>query len=153
MKKILALAIALCLSTSLPARAEVDEFMDSNWFEPTVMCAVGGGAGYAYSSQNDQNNEAAYIAVGCLATGLITYAINKHYESKYTKSYNKKIDRLSENLRQFQELEAQKAANADEGPYSIRVREIVPAQLLPNGQVRAPTVSEKLVVPGQDLGD
>jgi len=142
------MVLFLCLCTTLPAFAEWDEFVDSNYFEPTIFCLVGGATGY-YGGP--ASNQTAYAVGGCAIGALVTYAINKHYESKYTKSYNQKIDRLTESLKQFQELQANKAANGDEGPYSLRVREIVPAQVLSNGQVRAPTVSEKLIVPSADV--
>jgi hypothetical protein len=146
MKKIISLIIAMSLS--IPALADWDEFVDSNYFEPTMTCVAVGGAAYLGAPKG---NEAAYAAGGCIIGGLITYAINKHYEGKYNKAYLQKIDKMAESLKQFQELQANKAANGDEGPYSLRVREIVPAQVLSNGQVRAPTVSEKLVVPSADI--
>lgn len=147
MKHLFIISLALCLAT--PAMAgEANDFMDSNFFEPAVVCVAGGAIGYLSAPKG---NEAAYSAGACVVGGLLTYLINKHYEAKFNKAYTAIIDKQAERLRQFQELQANKAANGDEGPYSLRVREIVPAQVLSNGQVRAPTVSEKLVVPSADI--
>jgi hypothetical protein len=146
MKRLFTILITILISAS--AHAEWDEFYNSNYFEPALVCVAAGTAGYFLAPTN---NQVAYAAGGCIIGGIITYAVNRHYEAKYTKAYNQRIDRLTESLKMFQELQANKAANGDEGPYSLRIREIVPAQVLSNGAVRAPTISEKLIVPGADL--
>lgn len=124
------------------------DFFESNWFEPTMMCVAGGVGGYYLSPKG---SESAYTAVGCLASAGITYLINRHYENKYTKAYQKRLDQAMETIKQFEQLQAVKAANGDEGPYSLRVREVVPGQKLPNGEISSPRIREYLVVPGSDI--
>jgi hypothetical protein len=143
MKKIAAIFITMLLS--VPAFAD---FSDSNYFEPTIMCLGVGAGGYFAAPKG---NETAYAAGGCIIAAGITYLINKHYENKYSQAYQKRLDRLDETVKQFQELQASKSANGDDGPYSIRIREVVPPQKLSNGEVTAPTIRERLIVPGADM--
>lgn len=135
----------LTIFLSLDAKAD---FSDSNWFEPTIMCVAGGVGGYYMSPKG---NESAYTAIGCLASAGVTYFINRHYEDKFSKAYQKRLDQAMETIKQFEQLQAIKAANGDEGPYSLRVREVVPAQKLPNGEISSPRIREYLVVPGADI--
>lgn len=143
MKQIL--AVLLSLSIASPALAD---FTDSNYFEPTLLCLTAGAGGYFGAPQGD---EAMYAAGACAIGAGITYLINSHYEDKYSRVYRKQLDQALEAVKQFQEMQAAKAANGDEGPYSLRIREIVPPQKLSNGEVTAPTIREKLVVPGSDI--
>ena len=144
MKKLI--AMLLTLSISMPAFAD---FTDSNYFEPTVVCRAAGAGGYLGAPTD--NDRGMYAAGACVIGAGITYLINRHYENKYSQSYQKKLDRAYESIKQFQEMQANKAANGDEGPYSLRVREIVPPQKLSNGSITAPSIRETLVVPGADL--
>jgi hypothetical protein len=146
MKKVI--AILLLISVSSAARADLADFTQGNLFEPTLVCIGAGAVGYMGAPKG---NEAAYAGGACAVGAIVTYFINKHYESKYTKGYQRRIDKLEEAVFQFEKLQGERAANGDEGPYSLRVREVVPAQKLSNGEVSAPTIREKLIVPGSDL--
>lgn len=147
MKKII-LTLTLVVSFILPPTQAQAGFFDSEWFEPTLFCAVAGGAGYAGASKG---NEATTAGLGCLGGALLGYLINQRYKSKYGTVYQEEIQDLKRSVREMEVMQAQKAANGEEDNYSLKVQEIVPGKRLPNGDVLAPTIREKLILPGEGV--
>lgn len=144
-KQFIALLLALSFLAPLPAQAG---FMDSDYFEPTLFCAIGGAGGYAAGGED---NQVLYAGAGCAVGALIGYFINQRYKSKYGTVYQEEIRDLRRAVKENEVMQAQKAANGEEDQYSIRIQEIVPGKRLPNGDVLAPTIREKLVLPGEGV--
>lgn len=145
MRTILSIILVLFSAQSF---AGWEEFRDSNWYEPVIVGTLVGTGTYFGATQDGK--QGTYAAGAFAVSALLTWAVNSHYEEKYSRADQRKIDRLTEELNKFTQLQAIKAANHDPGPYSNIVREYVPAQVDSKGQVRAPTVIEKLVAPGSD---
>lgn len=143
-KKLLCLFLALTFLTPSIAKASI---LDSEWFEPGLFCVVGGGVGYATGQTN--GNEMMYAGLGCAAGALIGYMINQRYKNKYGAVYQGEIRDLRRSIEEMHVMQAQKAANGEEDQYSIRIQEIVPGKRLQNGDVLAPTIREKLILPGE----
>lgn len=137
----------LAVSFMLPAPAQAG-FMDSDWFEPTLFCAIAGGGAYAGAPEGDQM---MYAGVGCAAGALIGYLINQRYKNKYGSVYQEEIQDLRRSVKEMEVMQALKAANGEDDNYSIRIQEVVPGKRLPNGDVLAPTIREKLVLPGEGV--
>jgi hypothetical protein len=146
MKKI-AITLMLMVSFVLPAPAQAG-FFDSEWFEPTLFCAVGGGAAYGSASDGD---EMMYAGIGCAAGALLGYFINQRYKSKYGTVYQEEIQDLRRSVKEMEVQQALKAASGEEDNYSIKIQEVVPGKRLPNGDVLAPTIRERLVLPGEGV--
>lgn len=148
MKKIM-LTLALVMSFILPATpAHAGSLFDSDWFEPTLFCVVAGGAGYAGAAKG---NELTYAGIGCAAGALIGYLINSRYKNKYGAVYQEEIQDLKRSVKEMEVQQALKAANGEEDNYSLRIQEVVPGKRLPNGDVLAPTIREKLILPGEGV--
>ena len=146
MKKLL-ITLALAVSFILPAPAQAG-FFDSEWFEPTLFCAVGGAAGYGAAKTGD---EMMYAGIGCGVGALLGYFINQRYKSKYGSVYQEEIQDLRRSVKEMEVMQALKAANGEEDNYSLKVQEVVPGKRLPNGDILAPTIREKLILPGEGV--
>ena len=147
MKKII-LSIVFISTLTQQSRADIT---DSENLEPGLLCALGAGGGYAVASQSGSGNELLYSGGACAVGLLAGYYLNGHYKEKYTKAQNKKIDDLNLAIEQMHKMQAEHAAKNDDVSYSIKVREVVPGQVLPNGEVTAPTIRERLLLPGSNL--
>lgn len=119
---------------------------DSFWFEPTLLCAVGAAGGYASAPKGSEGQTAA---IGCVVGGLIGYLLNDHYKEKFTRSQQSEIDDLNRVIREIQAQQAQKILNGEDETVGLRIKQIVPGQRLPDGSVTAPTIREKLILPGE----
>lgn len=146
MKKFLITAIFAI--TSISVASDDSSIFDSPWFEPGVACAIGGTVGY-YSSSTGKELPSALI--GCLVSGFVVDKVSSYFEKKYTRSKDKELEKYKEAMRAINEALAKKAANGERDIFSVRVQEIVPGQKLPNGDIMAPTIKEKLIMPGSDL--
>lgn len=142
MKKIVGLLIALIL----PFQAFAGSWTDSFWFEPTILCVAGAGGGYTTAPKGSEGTNAA---IGCAVGGLIGYLLNTHYKDKFTESAQLEIDDLNRTIKEIQAQQAQKILNGEDETVSLRIKQIVPGQRLPDGSVTAPTVREKLILPGE----
>jgi hypothetical protein len=148
MKKLM-LTFMMVASFILPApQAHAGSFLDSDWFEPTLFCAVAGGAGYASAGEGD---EIMYAGIGCAAGALVGYLINSRYKNKYGQVYQEEIQDLKRAVKEMEVQQALKAANGEEDNYSLKIQEVVPGKRLPNGDVLAPTIREKLILPGEGV--
>lgn len=134
--------------SALAAKAEETSFMDSEYFEPAMACAIAGGVGY-YTAP--QGKELPTSIIGCAVGGLIVNTVSNYFKDKHTKNKDKEVDKYKKAVDAFQAAQAQKAARGEKDIFSIRIQEVVPGQKLPNGEIVAPTVKEKLVLPGSDL--
>lgn len=145
---ILGLILAM-LSQTKSARADIT---NSGLFEPLLLCAAGGSAGFV-TAQPGQ--EVLMGSIFCGVGALTGVLINSHYKSKYAHNYEKEIYDLRNSIKEAQLQQALKAANSEDETYSIKIRQVVPGQRLPNGEIIAPTIRERLVQPGESirLGD
>lgn len=143
------LFLILIFSFLMPQQKANAGIFDSDYFEPTLFCAVAGGA--AYASMADDSNQMLMTGIGCATGALIGYWINSRYKKKYGTVYQEEIRDLRRAVREMEVIQAQKAANGEEDQFSIRIQEIVPGKRLPNGDVLAPTIREKLVLPGEGV--
>lgn len=150
-KKVTMLIAALILNL-LPTGKANAGIINSNLFEPILLCAAGGTAG-ALTAQ--QGQELIYGSIFCGAGALTGVLINSHYKSKYSVNYEKEIQELRSSIKEAQLQQALRAANSEDETYSIKIRQVVPGQRLPNGEIIAPTIRERLVPPGENirLGD
>lgn len=147
MKKLM-ISLMLVVSFLIPPQAQAGSFFDSDWFEPTLFCAALGGGGYAAAGDGDQ---LMYAGVGCAAGALIGYLINSRYKDKYGRVYQEEIQDLKRSVKEMEIQQALKAANGEEDNYSLKIQEVVPGKRLPNGDVLAPTIREKLILPGEGV--
>lgn len=148
MRKIYAVMIIMVFSFNVPARS----FLDSEWIEPTMFCAIGGGVGYATQVNGTQQNQIIYSAGGCVAGAILGYFLNKRYHHKYGKQYQDELKAMQKTIREMQIQQAQRGESLDleANDYLIQ-KEIVPGQKLPNGDILSPTIKYRLTNPGQDL--
>lgn len=123
-------------------------FTDSFWFEPTLLCVAGGAGGYLGAPDGD---EVLYGAVGCAVGAGIGYLINSHYKNKFTTAQQKELDDKLRTIQEMQAQQAQRAARGEDESIAVRIQEIVPGQTLPDGSVMAPTLKERLVLPGEGI--
>lgn len=119
---------------------------DSFWFEPSLLCVAGAGGGYSTAPKGQESTNAA---IGCAVGGLVGYLMNDHYKEKFTKNSQKEIDDLNKVILEIQAQQAQKVLKGEDESVGLRVRQIVPGQRLPDGSVTAPTIREKLILPGE----
>ncbi len=143
-KQLLGILLAMSFILPLPAKAG---FMDSDYFEPTLFCVAGAAGGYSAGG----DNQALYAGAGCAVGALLGYMINQRYKDKYGGVYQEEIRDLRRSVKEMEVMQAQKAANGEEDQYSLRIQEIVPGKRLPNGDVLAPTIREKLILPGEGV--
>jgi hypothetical protein len=150
--KKIALTLGIILSVASPVKNARADITDSTLFEPLLLCAAGGAAG-AFTAQ--QGQEILLGSIFCGAGALTGVLINSHYKSKYAHNYEKEIQELRSSIKEAQLQQALKAANSEDETYSIKIRQVVPGQRLPNGEIIAPTIRERLVPPGENirLGD
>lgn len=150
MKKII-IGILAILAISSPIKAKAD-ITNSPLFEPVLLCAAGGAGGFLSAQQGQ---EVLFGAIFCGAGALTGVLINSHYKSKYSHNYEKEIKELRDSIRESEMQQAMRAANSEDESYSIKVRQVIPGQRLPNGEIIAPTIRERLVPPGESirLGD
>jgi hypothetical protein len=149
MKKIGLLGLMMTLSLSLISANEAKaDITDAGWFEPVLGCVVGGGVGYVVASDG---NQILTAAIGCGGGLLIGLLLNSHYSSKYGKVYQQDISNLKSDIREMQLQEALRSAHGDDDDFALRVKVIVPGQKFSNGDVSAPTFTEKLIMPGENL--
>jgi hypothetical protein len=137
--------MSLSLITEKTAKADIT---DAGWFDPVLGCVVGGGVGYAIASSGNQILTAAIGCGGGLILGLL---LDSHYSSKYGRVYQADISNLRADIKVMQLQQALKSANGDDDQFGLRVRTFVPGQKLPNGDISAPTFTEKLIMPGENL--
>lgn len=145
--KIKLLCLFLALTFLLPNNQAKASILDSDWFEPGLFCAVAGGAGYM--AGRDSGNDMVYAGLGCAAGALVGYLINARYKNKYGTVYQEQIRDLRRSIEEMHVMQAQKAANGEDDQYSIRIQERVEGKRLPNGDILAPTIREKLILPGE----
>lgn len=144
MKKILFLIMTCFVANTAHAG-----LFESDYFEPGVLCVAGGVGGYMAASKG---NELLVAGIGCGAGFVSGLIINSHFKSKFGRAYQQEVGELKNTVREFQMLQAQQAAKGDANSgISLRVREVIPGKTLPNGSVTAPTVRERLVLPGENL--
>jgi hypothetical protein len=117
----------------------------SFWFEPTLLCVAGGGAGYATAPKG---SEAQNGAIGCAAGALIGYFVNSYYDKKFGTQYQGEIEDKTRSLEEYQAQQAQKVMRGEDEIVSLRVQTIIPGKKLPDGSVTSPSVREVLVLPG-----
>lgn len=112
-------------------------FYDSEYFEPTVLCVVGGAALYTGAPEGD---EAVQGAIGCAAGAIVGVIVNKYYKKKVFAVHENKINELKRIVNQKVVRQAQKAytGQTDEW-YSLEAEQIIKAQELPNGEILSPT--------------
>lgn len=146
MKSILILVI---LTFSFNSNAGFwSEVKNSFYFEPTLLCVAGAAGGYTVGNENDRNTT---MAIGCLGGAAIGYFMNDYYENKFNSQYQDKLDKYKQIIEHRRKVQAYKAAKGEDFEFAVKVREIVPAQKLGNGEVRAPTVKEKLILLEDDM--
>lgn len=138
----------LVLGFMLPTSQAHAGFFNSDWFEPSLFCVLAGGGGYAVAKSGD---ELMYAGIGCAAGAVIGYLVNSHYKDKYGSQYQEEIHDLRQSVKEMEVMQALKAANGEDDNYSIKIQEVVPGKRLPNGDVLAPTIREKLVLPGEGV--
>ena len=143
MKKIV---MAIVLFTMMIPVKSFAGITDSFWFEPGLLCAAGGIGGYVAAPKG---SEAQTAVIGCVVGGLIGYLLNDHYKEKFTRSQQAEIDDLNRVIKEIQAQQAQKILNGEDETVGLRVKQIVPGQRLPDGSVTAPTIREKLILPGE----
>lgn len=125
-----------------------------DYFEPLLFCGIAGGGGYVYSGTIDENetqDDIIYAGVGCVTGALFGYFINRRYRKKYGKEYQSEIKDLRRAVRELEALNAIRSSEEDEGTHSIKIREVVPGKRLQDGSIMAPTIRERLVLPGEGV--
>lgn len=143
MIKILLGVCIMLSSASLRADNIFSEMYQSMHFEPALLCATGSVVGGAASKSQSKNTT---MLLGCAVGAAIGYYINDHYKDKFTSQSKKELERYRNIINERQKVQALKAAKGDDFDFAVTVREVVPAQRLPNGEVRAPTVKERLIL-------
>lgn len=143
MKKLVMLFVLFTMLVPVKSFAGIT---DSFWFEPGLLCVVGGGGGYLAAPKG---SEVQTAVIGCVVGGVIGYLLNDHYKAKFTRSSQAEIDDLNRVIKEVQAQQAQKVLNGEDETVGLRVKQIVPGQRLPDGSVTAPTIREKLILPGE----
>ena len=134
--------------TNTPTKTARADLMDSDYLEPTAFCVGGGVTGYMGASQG---NEFVSALLFCGVGAVTGFALNNYYKIKNEKYYARELKVLRQTVDEFKMRDAISAANGDNKEFGLRVREIIPGQVLPNGQVSAPTIRERLVLPGEGV--
>lgn len=134
MKTVTYLLIALML-LNLPLTAKAG-FYDSDYFEPTLGCAIGGAVGYS-STKTDQALNAGLYCLGGIALGLI---VNSYYRKKVDAVHERELaERSARILRKKVELANSATLGDTNRPYAIEAEQIEDAQQMPDGTVIAPS--------------
>ncbi len=145
MKKVVSLMLALALT--IPVNAHAWSPWNSDWFEPTLFCAIGGAAGYTSAKEGEEVNQAALF---CAGGALIGWLINSRYKDKYGQMYQEEIKDLRRDISEMQMMQAQKAARGEEDTTgSVKIQEFVPGKRLEDGSVMYPTLRDRLILPGE----
>ena len=112
-------------------------FYDSEYFEPTVLCVVGGGVLYSGAPEGD---EAVQGAIGCAAGAIVGIIVNKYYKKKVYANHENKINGLKNQVNRKVVKQAQRAYTGQNGKYySIEADQIIKSQELPTGEILSPT--------------
>lgn len=112
-------------------------FYDSEYFEPTVLCAVGGYAMYSGAAEGD---EATQGAMGCAVGAILGVVVNKYYKKKIYTVHENRINGLKDRVNEKVVKQAQKAYSGQTDEYySIEAEQIIKSQELPGGEVLSPT--------------
>lgn len=141
--KIMTIIICSILSTNSFAG-----LFDWEYFEPAAGCAVGAGVGMI---KGDTKDALIFCAVGA-GVGLL---INSHYQSKYGKEFQGKIEYLDQKLEKYNLLEdQQKYGVKNSSDNFFREVEVIPAEKDAKGQGVGVRVKEtiRLVDPTDRLG-
>lgn len=147
MKKFFTYILVASLLGLPTQQAHAGSFLDSDWFEPTLFCGIGGAAGYSTAKTGEEVNQAAIF---CLVGAGIGWLINSRYKSKYGAVYQEEIRDLRRDISEMQIMQAQGAARGDEDEsYSVKIQEVVPGKRLEDGSIIAPTLRDRLVLPGE----
>ena len=146
----------IVIFTMLAFTSQASAFWDSDWFEPSLFCAVAGGAGYVSQQDNDSDQQIIYGLGGCAIGALLGYMLNERYKSKYGEQYQEELSAMQKTIRELQVQQAQRGESLDleANDYLIQ-KEVVPGQKLPNGDILSPTIKYRLINPGQNnrVGD
>ena len=81
-------------------------FYDSDFFEPTLACAIGGAVGYTSASEG---NELMNAGIYCAAGAILGYVTNQYYRKKIDRVHEAKISELDYQIRQRVIRQARKA--------------------------------------------
>jgi hypothetical protein len=130
------------------------QVMGNDYFEPLLSCGAAGGGAFLYSGSVDGNetqDDLIYAGVGCATGALIGYLINRRYRKKYGREYQSEIKDLRRAVRELEALNAYRSSEQEEGTHSIKIQEIVPGKRLQDGSIMAPTIRERLVLPGEGV--
>ena len=117
-------------------------FYSSNWFEPTVLCAVGGAVGI--SGDGDATQAGLY----CLGGAILGYTMNQYWRKKVDIVHEDRIQRLKDEVRVRVVRQAEKAnLGIIDDYYAIEAEQIEEAQEQPDGSVFSPTKKILLKAP------
>ena len=147
MKKFLSYILVAALLGLPTQQAQAASFWNSDWFEPAIFCAAAGAVGYTTAKTGEEVNQGAIF---CVAAAGIAWLVNQRYKSKYGEVYQEEIRDLRRDITEMNIMAAQKAARGEEDEsYSIKIQEIVPGKRLEDGSILAPTLRDRLVIPGE----
>ena len=132
MKKIIILSLFLVIGLS-SNKAQAG-FYDSGWFEPTMLCAVGGAVGI--SGDGDATRAATYCAGGAVL-GIL---MNNYYRKKVDIVRESRLRELKSEVKRRVVKQAEKAnMGVVDDYYAIEAEQVEEAQEQPDGSVMSPT--------------
>jgi hypothetical protein len=122
MKKII---LSLLLTVSIIPSSHAG-FYDSDYFEPTLACAIGGAVGYTSASSG---NELMNAGLYCAAGAVLGYVTNQYYRKKVDRVHENKISDIDFQIRERVIRQARKATLGTMDEYhSVLGKQIEEAQ-------------------------
>lgn len=144
MKKIIITGFLTLLFTFNSATAGIT---NSTWFDPSIGCVLAGGGAYVATTEN----QAIIGGAACAITALAIYFLQERGRSIQKSAHDEEVYDLKNALKEVEIQQAQAAARGDDESYSIKVREVVPGYKDSKGNIIAPTIREKLILPGEGM--
>lgn len=146
MRKIIIASFLFLISSNLLAG-----WADSDFTEPTALCAVTGGVMYmTANSSASSSNKLQSFGIGCLVGGVVGTAVNKYYDNKVGKQYIGNIRKLKGQLDAFVYRQAVDSTLGIDNS-SMITTETIKGTFRPDGSYQMPSLNLKLKVPGAGL--
>jgi hypothetical protein len=146
MKKIILLS--LLVSNQLYAN-----WADSDFTEPTIGCALAGGAMYL-TSKGSSTTKLQNFGIGCVVGAAVGAVVNNYYDNKVGKQYKGDIVKLQSQLNSFVYRQAVDSSLGIDNSSMIST-EVIKGNYRPDGSYQMPSLNLKMKVPGAgiDLND
>lgn len=116
-------------------------------FNPITFCVVPGGVAYAMT----KNNQAMIAGAACAVGALLEIGLHSAIKDSSEKKLKEEISDLKNALKERETLDALRASQGEDETFSIKVRERVPGYVNERGEAVAPTIREKLIMPGNGV--